>query len=78
MRRPEPRDKFKSEAEELEHTLDCLCWAYAESASLDLDLPVEDCADSVKHLVLCGRVVIDFDEKRDRFRLMPAPSQATN
>ena len=78
MRRPESRDKFKSETEEREHMLDCLCWMYAERMSLDLDLPPEDCADSVKHLVLSGRIVIDFDEKRDRVRLMPAPSQATN
>jgi hypothetical protein len=58
--------------------LDCLCWIYAERMSLDLDLPPEDCADSVKHLVLSGRFIIDFNAKGDRVRLMPAPSQATN
>jgi hypothetical protein len=56
MQKPERRDTFANETEEMENMLDWLCWIHAEQVSLDLDLPQEDCADSIKWLYLHGLI----------------------
>jgi hypothetical protein len=76
MQKPRPRSEFASHDDEMEHLLDCICWLQAEQMSLDLGMSTEDCADQVKLELAIGRIVIEFDEKRDRYRLMPAPSLA--
>jgi hypothetical protein len=78
VKKPKPRTRFASEADEYNHVLDCMCWLFSEDMSLELDMPHEDCADLYKRLLLEGRLIIDFDQKGDRVRLMPAPSLATN
>jgi hypothetical protein len=77
MRKSEPRKNFANETEERKHTLDYLCGMHAKRVSLDLGMALEDCADSVKHLVLSDHFVIDFDAKGGRVRLMPTTSEAT-
>jgi hypothetical protein len=74
MRKPKPRAEFASEADEAERMLDSLCWLYAEDMSLDLDIPQEVCADEIKQCILDGRLVLDFNEKRDAVRIIVGPN----
>jgi hypothetical protein len=78
MKKPTPRTKFASDRNEAEHLLDCICWLQAENVSLDLDRPQEVCADLLKQQLLEGRLLIEFDEARDRYRMVPAPSLANH
>jgi sRNA-binding protein len=57
-------------------TIDAMCWLYAEQASLDWGIPQEEGADRIKQLIFEGRFIIEFDKKRDRARLVLAPSLA--
>jgi hypothetical protein len=76
MKKPKPRTKFANETDEQDHILNGVCWMVAERMSLDLGMRVEDCANFLKQKLSEGRLVIDFDEKDNRWRLMPAPSLA--
>jgi hypothetical protein len=68
---------YKSTPTDAEKVLDSYCRLMAtERMSLDLDIPQEVCADAIKQLVLEGRWLIDFDNKR--WRLIAAPSTAAN
>jgi hypothetical protein len=72
MKKPQlpPPAKFASEADKQEHMLDCVCWFYAERHP-DGPGTVEERAEGIKQLLLSGRVVINFDEEGDRFRIVP-------
>ena len=42
--------------------------------SQETGMPLQECIDRIEEDLSVGRVTIDFDEKRDRFRLVPVPT----
>jgi hypothetical protein len=79
MKKPRPRTKFASEADEREDMLDCMCWCLAEkhhggvvkahmAAGLSYGT-LGDLTDGINELLLSGQFQIDFDEAGDRFRI---------
>jgi hypothetical protein len=42
--------------------------------SQETGMPLQECIGSIAEDLSVGRVTIDFDEKNDRFRLVPVPT----
>lgn len=83
MKEPKPRNVFLNEADERDHVINCLCWAYAVKSYDDLARQhkamgwehgtLEDLADTYKEMVRDGLLGVEFDETGDRFSLVVGP-----
>jgi hypothetical protein len=46
---------------------------FGKQMSQETGMPLQECIDRIAEDLRVGRVTIDFDEKNDRFRLIPVP-----
>jgi hypothetical protein len=44
---------------------------FGKQMSQETGMPLQECIDRIAEDLSVGRVTIDFDEKKDRFRLVP-------
>ena len=47
---------------------------FGKQMSQETGMPLQECVDRIAEDLSVGRVTIDFDEKNDRFRLVPEPT----
>jgi hypothetical protein len=47
---------------------------FGKQMSQETGMPLQECINRIVEDLNAGRVTIDFDEKNDRFRLVPVPS----
>jgi hypothetical protein len=47
---------------------------FGTQMSQETGMPLQECIDRIEEDLSAGRVTIDFDEKSDRFRLVPVPT----
>jgi hypothetical protein len=47
---------------------------FGKQMSQETGMPLQECIGSIAEDLSVGRVTIDFDEKNDRFRLVPVPT----